>query len=84
VILHVFQFSELSAVLVILQLESRFVHTGHEIRVDNTPLPDVVDIAIGPTVLRMNGIEVSKAGSVQFLIGTVWNVAEVFVSAKIE
>lgn len=43
-----------------------------------------MNIAIGPLVLRMNRVEVSKIGFVWFFTRGMRNVAKVFVSAKIE
>ena len=83
-VFHVLQFPARPTILVKLHLESQLVHASDEVGIDNTPLPDVVDIAIGPLVLRMNCVEVLKIGSVRFFTRGMRNVAKVLVSAKVE
>ena len=82
-VFDIFQLTELSIVLVETQLESQILHSANEIGINDAPLPNIVDIAIGSPVLRMDGVEVLKVCLIRFLVREVWDIAEIFVSPQI-
>jgi hypothetical protein len=83
VVLHVFETPNLTTILVKLHPESQLIHTDSEVGIGNGPLPDVVNIAIGPPMFRMNRVEVSKICRVRFVARGMRDVFEVLVSAKV-
>ena len=83
-VLHVSQLPKLSTIFVKLHLEPQLGHAGNEVGIDNAPLPDVVDIAIGSLMLRMNRVEIQKIQFVQFFSRGMRNVAKIFVETEVE
>jgi hypothetical protein len=83
VVFHVSQVPNRPAILIKLHLESELVHAATEIAIDNAPLPDGINIAVGPLILERNSVEVSKVGLVLSVTQGMRNVAKVFFLARI-
>ena len=83
-VFKIFQVVKLAAVFVILQSKSKFFHFGKKVIIDNTPLPDIMNISPYAVVLGVYLVHFFEYFLVQWIVFCAWNVLKEFFIAKIK
>jgi hypothetical protein len=68
----------------ILHRVAEIVQVAGEIRVGDAPLPNVVNVLVRPTMLRMDRVEVTEIGPVGLFVRSVRDIAEVLGAAELQ